>query len=397
MCGVAVMGTLWYFIGFTLVYGESLGGFIGSPASYPLLLKVPNNGCFDGMHIPGLAYVTFQMMFASITPLLMTGAFAERLLWKPYVIFIVAWEFLIYYPCAHWIWGGGWMGKLGVLDFAGGIVIHTSAGAGSLVAAVLVHRRVGFGDSHMPPSNIPIACVGGAFLWMGWFGFNAGSALSSTYLAASVVANTQIASSVCACVWLVLAWSRGRPNVEHILNGAIAGLAGITPAAGYVSPLSAMIIGLILGITSFFSVGLIKNRWRIDDALDVSSVHGLTGIIGAIAIGFCADSKINPAIEDGLIIGGHGRLLGYQIMAVIVVGLWSAFWTYVILKLIHACMPLSTLHMEDLTDGKRHHLDELEHDMIAYGHSHDTHEHERASLIPLLHGGSPIIQGDQHH
>lgn len=390
ICGVAIMGCLWYFIGFSLVYGESLGGFIGNPASYPILLSVPNNGCFEGMHIPGLAYVTFQMMFASITPLLMTGAFAERFLWTPYVIFIVAWEFLVFYPCAHWIWGGGWLDVRGVLDFAGGIVIHTSAGAGSLVAAYLVQRRIGFGDGHIHPSNVPIACVGGAFLWMGWFGFNAGSALSSTYVAATVVANTQIASSISALVWLVLAWWRGRPNVEHLLNGAIAGLAGITPAAGYVSTLSAMVIGFILGLSSFYSVAVVKQRWRIDDALDVSSVHGLTGVIGSIAIGFCADHKINPAIKDGLIMGGGGELLGYQVLAVVVVAAWGGFWTFVILKVIQRFMPLSSLDM-DLSEADVHHLDQLEHDMTAYGHAHDwvvvkDHDHHNNLDYPLLRG-----------
>eukprot|EP01147_Barroeca_monosierra_P008619 gene8619-1032_t len=385
------MGFLWYIIGFSFVYGDTLGGFIGSPGTYPVLLNVPNDGCFPGMHVPGLAYATFQMMFASITPLLMTGAFAERFLWKPYVIFIIVWEIIVYYPVAHWIWGDGWLANVGVLDYAGGIVIHTSAGASSLVAAIMVHPRIGFMDSHghFEPSNIPIACVGGAFLWMGWFGFNAGTALSSTYIASSVIANTQIASTTCACVWLALAWYRGRPNVEDILNGAIAGLAGVTPAAGYIDTLSAMLLGVALGLGSFFSVELIKFRWHIDDALEVSSVHGTPGVIGALAIGFAAQPSNNPLItEKGLAFGGNGMLLFYQALAVGVVAVWSAFWTFIILKLIHYYMPLSTHHMSNKMDSDRVGLDELEHDCAAYG----LHSHHWVSTA-----GDGSINGDEEN
>jgi Amt family ammonium transporter len=388
------MGVLWYIVGFSLVFGDSLGGFIGSPATNPALQGVPHNGCIGDQHIPGLAYATFEMMFASITPLLMTGAFAERLLWKPYLLFIILWEILVYYPCAHWIWGNGWLAQRGVLDFAGGIVIHTSAGAGALVSAVLVHPRLGFTESHghFEPSNIPLACVGGAFLWMGWFGFNAGSALSSTFVASTVVANTQIASSACAAVWLVCASIYGRPNVEDILNGAIAGLAGITPAAGYISPLASMILGLVLGLASYFSVGLIKFRLHIDDALDVSSVHGVPGVVGALAIGFAAERLYNPAVShEGVFISGSWILLANQLLAIVVVAAWSAVWTYLIFKAIHACMPISTRHMDQHGEVW---LDELEHECAAYGadghhwvgpnHKH-TDERQRFGLDqPLL-------------
>ncbi|EGD75890.1 ammonium transporter AmtA [Salpingoeca rosetta] len=374
LCGCSIMGVMWYLFGFSFVFGESLGGFIGSPASYPALVSVPDNGCFPGMRIPGLAYATFQMMFASITPLLMTGAFAERLLFAPYVLFIVAWEIIVYYPVAHWIWGSGWLTQYGVLDYAGGIVIHTSAGASALVSAILVHPRIGFmgAHGHFKPSNLPIACVGGFCLWMGWFGFNAGSSLTSGYITATVLANTQIASTSCACVWLLLSWYRGRPNVEEILNGAIAGLAGVTPAAGFISTGSAMVLGLTLGFASFFSIDIIKYRFHIDDALDVSSVHGVPGVVGALAIGIAAHPAANPLVaQRGIIYGGSGKLLFYQAAAIVIVAVWGAVWTYVILKTIHYFMPLSTHHMSDKDDRDRIGLDELEHDCAAYGvHSH---------------------------
>lgn len=360
---------MWYLVGFSLVYGESVRGFIGSPLTHPVLIGINHDGCLPGQSIPGLAYVTFQMMFATITPLLMTGAFAERLLWKPYLGFIILWEVFVFYPAAHWIWHkDGWLAQMGALDFAGGIVIHTTAGAGALVSASLVHPRAGFGGTaHFTPSSIPLACVGGAFLWMGWFGFNAGSALSSTAIAALVVANTQIASCTCSCVWLVLSWFRGHPNVEDLLNGAIAGLAGITPAAGYVSTLASLATGAAIGFTSYFSVGLVKVVLGIDDALDVSSVHGVPGIVGALAIGLAADKSYNPSIEnEGLFISNSGYLFGVQALAIVVCGAYSGLLTYVIMKLLHAMMPLSTLHMDSAVDNDALGLDLLEFEISAY-------------------------------
>eukprot|EP00045_Choanoeca_perplexa_P015424 m.193696 g.193696 ORF g.193696 m.193696 type:complete len:478 (+) comp16983_c0_seq4:75-1508(+) len=380
--GCAIMSLMWYFIGFTLVFGESIGGVIGSPATYPLLLNVPHDACLPGQNIPALAYATFQMMFAAITPLLMTGAFAERLRWNAYVSFIIIWEIIVYYPLAHWIWGDGWLKNLGALDFAGGIVIHTSAGMGAIVTAVLVRARAGFYEAHghLEPSNVPLACVGGAFLWMGWYGFNAGSALTSSFVASTVVANTQIASSACSCVWLILAWMRGKPNIEDILNGAIAGLAGVTPAAGYISPTASMVLGLVLGLTSFFSVDFIKYRCHVDDALDVSSVHGVPGVVGALAIGFAASKTMNPAIDnEGLFLNGDVYLLGIQGLAIVVAAVWSGIWTYIIMKTLHRLMPLSTAHMENAYEADVNGLDQLDHDFAAYTMSAHTWRSNRTS------------------
>lgn len=216
------------------------------------------------------------MMFAVITPLLLTGAIAERMKFSAYVLFIAAWSFLVCYPLVHWIWGGGWLDTLGVKDFAGGIVIHTSAGMGALAAALVLGRRLNYGPSIMVPHSIPIAVLGSSLLWLGWFGFNAGSALASGRVAGNTVIVTHMASAVSALVWVALSWMRThKPSIIAAINGAIAGLAGITPASGYVSVEHAFAIGLAIGIASYMGVLFLKENLKIDDALDVSSVHGI--------------------------------------------------------------------------------------------------------------------------
>jgi len=273
-----------------------------------------------------------MMMFAAITPLLMTGAFAERVKWNAFFMITISWEILVYYPVAHWIWGGGWLGNLGVLDFAGGIVIHTTAGVGAFILAIIIGRRKGFDKYHgeFPPSNLPMAALGAALLWMGWFGFNGGSALTSGSLATSAIASTQIAACSSGCVWLIASWIRDKPSSVAVINGVIAGLAGITPASGYISSQSSIVIGIILGAASYGSAYFIKHKLRIDDALDVSSVHGLTGIIGSLSIGFVSEKSLNPTGgADGLFFG-NPKLLGLQFLGVIVAILWAAFWTTII-------------------------------------------------------------------
>jgi Amt family ammonium transporter len=220
---------------------------------------------------------------------------------------------------------------MGALDFAGGIVIHTTAGVGSLIIALMMGQRKDFDKYHgeFPPSNLPMAAMGAALLWMGWFGFNAGSALTSGSLAVSAVASTQIAACCAAMVWLSLSWLKNKPSSVAVINGVIAGLAGITPASGYVSSQSSIVIGFVLGFASYYSVVLLKHKLRIDDALDVSSVHGVTGVVGSLAIGFCSQKSLNADGADGLFFG-NPRLLGIQVLAVVVAAGWSAFWTFII-------------------------------------------------------------------
>ena len=334
--GMALLSVMWFTFGFSLSFGPDTAGLAGNlqwtflkgiPWDAPLTQYAPN--------IPGVLFVKFEMMFAVITPLLLTGAIAERMKFTAFVLFIAAWSLLIYYPLVHWIWGvGGWLNNLGVKDFAGGIVIHTSAGMGALAAALVLGRRRNYGPSIMVPHSIPLAVLGSSLLWLGWFGFNAGSALASGGVAGNTVINTHMASAVSALIWVGLSWMRtGKPSVIAAINGAIAGLAGITPASGYVSVEHAFVIGIAVGLGSYMGVLFLKDRFKIDDALDVSSIHGIPGIIGAIAIGLFASTAINPMGVNGLLYGNPNQIL-IQATGVGVAALLGFGGTFVILKVI---------------------------------------------------------------
>jgi ammonium transporter, Amt family len=333
--GLAILSVMWFIFGFSLTFGPDTAGLVGN-LDWTFLKGVPFNDSLANYAptIPGVLFAKFEMMFAVITPLLLTGAIAERMKFSAFIIFIVVWSFLIYYPLVHWIWGGGWLGKLGVVDFAGGIVIHTSAGMGALAAALVLGRRLNYGPAIMVPHSIPLAVLGSALLWLGWFGFNAGSALASGGVAGNTVINTHMASSISALIWVGLSWLRtGKPSIIAAINGAIAGLAGITPASGYVSVEHAFLIGIAVGIASYLGVIFLKDRLKIDDALDVSSVHGIAGIIGSLAIGIFASSIINPMGPNGLLYGNPNQLL-IQAFGIGVAGVMGFFGTYVILKVI---------------------------------------------------------------
>lgn len=332
--GLALLSVMWFVFGFSLVFGPDTGGIVGN-MDYVFLKNVPWNDSLPfAPTIPGVLFAKFQLMFAAITPLLLTGVIAERMKFSAFIIFIVAWSALIYYPLTHWIWGGGWLGDLGVFDFAGGIVIHTSVGMGALAAALVLGRRRNYGPAIMVPHSIPIAVLGSSLLWLGWFGFNAGSALSSGGVAGNTVIVTHMASSISALIWVGLSWMRtGKPSVIAAINGAIAGLAGITPASGYVSVEHSFVIGIAIGLASYCGVLLIKDRFKIDDALDVSSVHGIAGIIGSLAIGIFASSAINPNGPDGLLFGNPMQIV-IQGIGVAVAGALGFGGTFVILKVI---------------------------------------------------------------
>jgi ammonium transporter, Amt family len=334
--GMALLSVMWFIFGFSLSFGPDTAGLAGN-LEWTFLKGVPWDSALTqyAPNIPGVLFVKFEMMFAVITPLLLTGAIAERMKFSAFVLFIAAWSLLIYYPLVHWIWGvDGWLNKLGVKDFAGGIVIHTSAGMGALAAALVLGRRKDFGPSIMVPHSIPLAVLGSSLLWLGWFGFNAGSALASGGVAGNTVINTHMASAVSALIWVGLSWMRtGKPSVIAAINGAIAGLAGITPASGYVSVEHAFAIGIAIGLASYLGVLFLKDRFKIDDALDVSSIHGIPGIIGSMAIGIFASTAINPAGANGLLYGNANQLLiqgvGVSIAAVLGFG-----GTYLIMKVI---------------------------------------------------------------
>jgi len=361
--GLAILSVLWFIIGFTLVYAPSPGGIIGG-LNWTFFNGVPINKSLDyAPTIPGVTFATYEMMFAVITPLLITGAFAERLKGSAFFVFIIAWSIFIYYPLAHWVWGGGWLAKLGVFDFAGGIVIHTSAGMGAIGAALVMGRRKNFGPAIMVRHNIPLAVIGAAMLWFGWFGFNAGSALTSGALAGNTLLVSQIASATSAMVWIALSWrsKTEKPSTTGVITGAIAGLAGVTPAAGYISAQNSFFLGIVLGFASYYGILLIKRHLKIDDALDVGSVHGITGIIGSLAIGIIASSIINPVGPNGLLYGNLTQI-GIQALGVGVAVVLGFGGTIIIMKVINAVMGLRVKEVAEEVG-----LDITEQGETAYG------------------------------
>jgi Amt family ammonium transporter len=345
--GLAILSTLWFIVGFTLVFGPTQGGIIGGLDHIFYNGVKVHEGFGINVTIPGVTFATYQMMFAVITPLLIAGAFAERIKYSAFFIFAIAWSLFIYFPLAHWIWGGGWLAQLGVWDFAGGIVIHTSAGMAAIAAGLVFGRRKNYGPQIMVPHNLPLAVIGATMLWLGWFGFNAGSALAANGVAGNALLTSQIGCATCTLVWLFLSWKRsGKPSIAAVINGAISGLAGITPTAGYISGESAFVLGIILGFGSYYGIVLLKEKLRIDDALDVGSVHGITGILGALAIGVAA----SPLIMEGGPVGwlhGNPAQLGIQAFGVAVAAAFAFSVSVAIFKIIDKTIGLKVSDEEE--------------------------------------------------
>ncbi|HET6517486.1 MAG TPA: ammonium transporter [Nitrosopumilaceae archaeon] len=334
--GLALLSVMWFTFGFSLAFGPDESSGLAGNFDWIFLKGVPWDEPLEqyAPTIPGVLFAKFQLMFAAITPLLLTGTIAERMRFRSFIVFIAAWSIFIYYPLVHWVWGGGWLAELGVADFAGGIVIHTSVGMGALAAAMVLGRRRNYGPAIMVPHSIPIAVLGSSLLWLGWFGFNAGSALASGGVAGNTVIVTHMASSVSALIWVGLSWKRtGKPSVVAAINGAIAGLAGITPASGFVSVEHSFIIGIAIGLASYYGVTLFKEKLRIDDALDVSSVHGVAGIIGSLSIGIFASSMINPSGPDGILFGNPDQMF-IQMAGVGIASALGFGGTWIIMKII---------------------------------------------------------------
>ena len=339
--GLALLSVMWFAFGFSLTFGPDTGEGITGNLDWRFLKGVPQNeGLKYAPTVPGVLFAMFQKMFAVITPLILTGAVAERMRFSAFVLFIVAWTFLIYYPLVHWIWGQGWLEKLGVVDFAGGIIIHTTTGVGGIAAALVLGRRLGFGPGIMVPHNIPLAVLGSSLLWLGWFGFNAGSAYSAGGLSGITIINTQIASAVSALIWVVIFWIRTKKSsIIAAINGAVAGLAGITPASGFVGVEYSLIIGIIVGFASSLAVTIFKERLKIDDALDIGSVHGVAGIIGSLLVGVFANAAVNHLGVNGLLYGNPGQL-GAQAVGVGIAILLGFGGTWIILKVLNALIPI---------------------------------------------------------
>ena len=326
---------IWFAVGYSLTFSGGAGGVIGN-LDMAFLRGVKLDTPYPGSDIPLLVHVAYQMMFAIITPALITGAFAGRITFKAYLAFLTLWLLFVYFPFAHMIWGGGLLQKWGVLDFAGGIVVHNTAGLAALASVLYVGRRkVIDSGAH----SIPLVALGTGLLWFGWYGFNAGSEFRVDGVTAVAFLNTDVAASFAAIAWLAIGWwQEKRPTLVGLLTGAVAGLATITPAAGYVSPVTAVIIGIAAGGVCYFAVAL-KNRLHWDDALDVWGVHGVGGFLGIVLLGVFATTAFNPAGTDGLI-SGNGSFFFKQIVAVAFSSVWAFGFTYGMLWLIDRVTPV---------------------------------------------------------
>jgi Amt family ammonium transporter len=342
---IGIVTIIWFVVGFSLAFGPDVHGLIGN-LQYAFLNGVgfsPNPAY--GPTIPFLVFFCFQLMFAVITPALITGAFADRVTFKSYLVFLVVWSLLVYIPVAHWIWGGGFLAKMGVVDFAGGLVVHVSAGIAALASVFVVGKRIIHPGEDLRPHNIPFVALGTAMLWFGWFGFNSGSALAANGVAAFAFANTTIAASVAMVAWFLIAWAvEKRPSFVASMTGAVAGLATITPAAGYVQPWGAVLIGLFAAIICYLAITL-KTRLKWDDALDVWGVHGVGGAVGTICLGLFASSAINGI--SGLWMGDYHQFL-VQLFAVILVAVYAFVATYIALKVINVFTPVRVGEREEI-------------------------------------------------
>lgn len=342
---VALISIQWVLWGYSLAFGPDVGGIVGNLSWFGLKGVGSGTGPYSDT-IPHQAFMVFQMMFAIITPALITGAFAERAKFSTFIVFILLWATLIYDPLCHWVWGGGWMGAMGALDFAGGTVVHISSGVSALAAALVFGTRRGYGREAMPPHNLPFSVIGASLLWVGWFGFNAGSALAADGLATTAFVTTNTATAAAVLSWMAMDWIlKGKPTALGAASGAVAGLVAITPAAGFVGPISAIIIGIGGGIFCSTACNL-KSKLGYDDSLDVVGVHGIGGTWGALATGLFASKAINAAGNDGLFFGNPGQL---WIQFVAVAGTWTLAFvgTLIILYILKALMGLRVSEDEE--------------------------------------------------
>jgi Amt family ammonium transporter len=354
---LAIITLQWVLVGYSLAFGQTHGGLIGGFEMAML------RGVAGGVRktVPHMAFMAFQMKFAIITPALIAGAFVERMKFSAYVLFALLWTTLVYDPVAHWTWAdGGWLLRFGVLDFAGGTVVHLTAGVAALVCALVIGKRVGFPRDKAPPHNLTMTVTGGGLLWFGWFGFNAGSALGANPLAALAFVTTHVSASAAALSWVLVEWKhRKRPTMLGFVSGLVAGLVAITPAAGYVTVGSSMLIGLAAGAVCYGAV-LLKERWHYDDSLDAFGVHGVGGILGALLTGVFATKAVNPDGGDGLL-SGNPMLFAKQVAAVVIVGAYSAAVTWVLLKVVDRVVGLRVSE-----DEEREGLDETQHGESGY-------------------------------
>jgi Amt family ammonium transporter len=358
MAAIPILSIKWALFGYSLAFGTSFGGLIGGTDFIGM------KGVAGAVHgtVPALAFAAFQMMFAVITPALISGAFAERMKFSAYVVFILLWSTLVYDPVCHWVWAdGGWLLKSGALDFAGGTVVHLTAGVSALVCAFVIGKRLGYPKHRSLPHNLTMCITGAGLLWFGWFGFNAGSALASGQLAAVAFMATHLGAAGGAVGWVIVEWMhRGKPTALGLASGLVAGLVGITPAAGFVAPWAAIAIGLAAGFACYGGV-LLKDKLGYDDALDAFGVHGVGGLVGALLTGVFAEKVLNEAGADGLL-AGNAAQVGTQAVAVLASGAYAAVLTFGILKAIDA-----TIGLRVAENDEREGLDASLHGEEGYG------------------------------
>jgi Amt family ammonium transporter len=337
---IGLISVEWILVGYSFAFGPDHGGIIGD-LSWFALSGVGLTPFKDyAATVPHQAFMIYQMMFAVITPALITGAFAERFKFSTFLVFTLLWALLVYNPVAHWVWGiGGWIRNLGVLDFAGGTVVHITSGVSALAAALVIGKRKGFGMDNMAPHNLPMTVLGAAILWFGWFGFNAGSALAAGDLSTSAFVATHTAAAMATLSWVFTEWiHRGKPTVLGAASGCVAGLVAITPASGFVQPMAALVIGLLAGAVCYGAV-MMKGRFGYDDSLDVVGVHCVGGTLGALATGLFATTAVNAAGANGLLFG-NPKLLAIQALAVVVTLVYSFGVSFLLLTLLDKTMGL---------------------------------------------------------
>ncbi len=358
---IAIISFEWVYIGYSMSFGPDVGGFIGDLSWFGLKGVGAAPSSTYATTIPHVLFMIYQCMFAIITPALITGAFAERMKFGPFIVFSLVWAIAVYNPVCHWIWGsGGWLGAKGALDFAGGIVVHLTSGAAALAAVLVLGPRQGFGKRSFMPHNLPMTLLGTGLLWFGWFGFNGGSALAANGIAATAFVATHLAGMAAMASWCFMEKIRqGKATTLGAASGAIAGLATVTPAAGFISANSAIIIGLIAGVICYFAVSL-KEKLGYDDSLDVVGIHGLGGFAGTLMLGIFASKAVNPGGADGLL-AGNPSFFATQAFAVLVVLIYAFVVSFVLLKIVDALFGLR-VPAEDEVQG----LDLSQHSETAY-------------------------------
>ncbi len=357
---IGLVSIQWVLVGYTLAFGPSIGGIIGA-LDFAGLTGVGSAPNADyAATIPHLAFAAYQMMFAIITPALITGAFVERVRFKAFLLFALLWATFVYDPVAHWVWGiGGVLRTLGALDFAGGTVVHITAGFSALAFARVIGARRGYGKAPLEPHNIPYSILGAGLLWVGWFGFNGGSALGANGLAVNAVVVTNTAAAAAGTVWMFLSWRDNKPSILGVITGAVVGLVAITPAAGYVTPLAALVIGALAAPISYYAIKLRQSR-NLDESLDVWACHGMGGVWGALATGLFATKAVNEAGANGLFFGNPNQFV-LQAIAVGATVIFSFGATFVVVKLLDKKVGLRVTANEEEVG-----LDISEHGERAY-------------------------------